>query len=154
MELLRIDPILRKMQGPRVLPCVSLPMQLPSGADAPPGMESDAGGSSRPPPCSRPPSRTPCLLRGAPSGAAGVGWWLALGALLPMFVLLLRTPFQDRLPIGDVGTIALHVAEVGTRHTPLVGPYSHFGWSHPGPLLFEILAGCTVFGTGAQAACC
>ena len=66
-----------------------------------------------------------------------------------MFVLLLRTPFQDWLPIGDVGTIALRVAEVGTRHTPLVGPYSHFGWSHPGPLLFEILAGpYRVFGTG------
>jgi len=89
----------------------------------------------------------------APVRRRRVGWWLALGALLPMLVLLLRTPFRDWLPIGDVGTIALRVAEVGTSHTPLVGPYSHFGWAHPGPLLFEILAGpYRVFGTGGMLA--
>ena len=125
-------------------------MQLPSGADAPPAwsptpedllalttaFETALASDAAP-------------AEGHPVRRRRVGWWLALGALLPMFVLLLRTPFQDWLPIGDVGTIALRVAEVGTRHTPLVGPYSHFGWSHPGPLLFEILAGpYRVFGTG------
>jgi hypothetical protein len=115
-------------------------------------VESDAGGSPRPTtafetalasgPAREPAERHPVRHR-------RVGWWLALGALLPIFVLLVRTPFQDWLPIGDVGTIALRVAEVGTRHTPLVGPYSHFGWSHPGPVLFEILAApYQVFGTG------
>ncbi len=70
--------------------------------------------------------------------AVGVG--LAVVALVPIFVLAGRAFLQDWLPVGDVATIALRVSQVGTRHTPLVGPYSHFGWSHPGPLLYEILA--------------
>jgi hypothetical protein len=63
-----------------------------------------------------------------------------VGALLPVLVLAGRARFQNWLPVGDVATIGLRVAEVGSSHTPLVGPYSHFGWSHPGPLLFELLA--------------
>jgi hypothetical protein len=65
---------------------------------------------------------------------------LALLALLPILVLLVRTPFHQWTPVGDVGTAALRTAEVGTGHTPLVGPYSHFGWAHPGPLMYEILS--------------
>jgi len=129
-------------------------MPLPSGVEAPPAWSPtpedllalttafETALASGPAPAPAPAEQRPVRHR-------RVGWWLALGALLPMFVLFLRTPFQDWLPIGDVGTIALRVAEVGTRHTPLVGPYSHFGWSHPGPVLFEILAApYRVFGTG------
>src|ERR1700690_3373105 len=57
---------------------------------------------------------------------------IAVFAVLPLLVLAGRALFQNWLPVGDVATIGLRVAEVGTSHTPLVGPYSHFGWSHPG----------------------
>ncbi len=74
----------------------------------------------------------------------GVRPWL-LGAILvvalaPFAVLLVRAPFQDWYPVGDPATIALRVREVFGTSTPLVGPYSHFGWAHPGPLLFYSLA--------------
>jgi hypothetical protein len=61
-------------------------------------------------------------------------------ALLPIAVLTARAMFQSWVPLGDQATIALRVIEVGTSHTPLLGPYSRFGWSHPGPLLFYALA--------------
>jgi hypothetical protein len=60
--------------------------------------------------------------------------------LLPVLVLGGRALFQHWLPVGDVATIGLRTSEVFTSHSPLVGPYSHFGWSHPGPMLFEVLA--------------
>jgi hypothetical protein len=41
---------------------------------------------------------------------------------------------------SDQALIALRVDDVGTDHTPLVGPASRLGWSHPGPLLFWWLA--------------
>ncbi len=42
-------------------------------------------------------------------------------------------------PSGDWAILNLRVEDVG-RHTPLVGPYSRFGWNHPGPLLYWLLA--------------
>lgn len=42
-------------------------------------------------------------------------------------------------PSGDWAVLTLRVEDVG-RHTPLVGPYSRFGWNHPGPLMYWILA--------------
>lgn len=51
-------------------------------------------------------------------------------------------------PAGDQSVEVLRIAEVGTRHTPLVGAYSRFGWDHPGPLLFWFCApGYRLFGT-------
>jgi hypothetical protein len=43
-------------------------------------------------------------------------------------------------PAGDWSVIELRTRDVGSASTPLVGPYSRFGWNHPGPLLFWILA--------------
>lgn len=43
-------------------------------------------------------------------------------------------------PVGDEAVIALRVDDVGSAATPLVGPYSTRGWSHPGPALYAILA--------------
>ena len=42
-------------------------------------------------------------------------------------------------PSGDWAVLTLRVEDVGT-HTPLVGPYSRFGWNHPGPLMYWFLA--------------
>ena len=41
-------------------------------------------------------------------------------------------------PSGDWAVLTLRVEDVG-RHTPLVGPYSRFGWNHPGPLMYWLL---------------
>jgi hypothetical protein len=45
------------------------------------------------------------------------------------------------VPVGDLATIEMRVRDVGTGATPLVGPYSRYGWDHPGPFLFWLLAG-------------
>jgi hypothetical protein len=42
--------------------------------------------------------------------------------------------------IGDLAVFDLRVRDVGTAHTPLVGLYSRFGWSHPGPVAFYCAA--------------
>jgi hypothetical protein len=39
-----------------------------------------------------------------------------------------------------MGMIDLRVRDVWSADFPLVGPFSRYGWSHPGPLLFWILA--------------
>jgi len=61
-------------------------------------------------------------------------------AVVPLVVLLARAGFQEWNPVCDVATMAVRAGEVGTSHTPLVGPYSRFDWSHPGPLLYYLLA--------------
>jgi hypothetical protein len=61
-------------------------------------------------------------------------------AMLPIGVLAARAWFQDWFPMGDLAVIGLRTTQVASAQTPLVGPYSHFGWSHPGPMLYEILA--------------
>jgi hypothetical protein len=40
---------------------------------------------------------------------------------------------------GDDAFIELGV-RAALRHVPTVGPYSRFGWHHPGPLMFELFA--------------
>lgn len=42
-------------------------------------------------------------------------------------------------PTGDWAVLNLRVDDVG-RSTPFVGPYSRYGWNHPGPLLYWLLA--------------
>ena len=66
------------------------------------------------------------VLRHGPMVAVAVPAVAALGNALT----------TDWLPAGDVALEALRTADVGTARTPLVGAYSRFGWSHPGPLLF------------------
>lgn len=46
----------------------------------------------------------------------------------------------DLHPLGDIALTELTVREVG-HHPVLLGPYSRFDWSHPGPMLFYVLAG-------------
>ena len=41
---------------------------------------------------------------------------------------------------GDQALEMLRIEDVGTRHTPLLGAWSRWGWAHPGPVLFYALA--------------
>jgi hypothetical protein len=43
-------------------------------------------------------------------------------------------------PAGDWSVLELRTRDVGSSNTPLLGPYSRYGWNHPGPLLFWLLA--------------
>lgn len=61
-------------------------------------------------------------------------------ALLPLLVLLVRSIGANWFPAGDNAILVLQTAFVGTGDTTLLGPYSRYGWNHPGPLMFYLLA--------------
>ena len=61
-------------------------------------------------------------------------------AVLLAVVLAVRVLRWDWLAVGDFGTLRLRTLDVGTSHTPLVGIYSRWGWNHPGPMLFVLMA--------------
>jgi hypothetical protein len=66
---------------------------------------------------------------------------LVVAPFAVLFVLLaIRAATTTWFPVHDFAFFDLRVGDVGTPRSPLVGPYSRFGWSHPGPLLFELLA--------------
>ena len=65
---------------------------------------------------------------------------LVLCALAPYLVVVATRFGHSYTPEGDNGTIDLRVRDVWSLHPPLDGPYSTFGWNHPGPLLFYALA--------------
>jgi hypothetical protein len=63
-----------------------------------------------------------------------------LGALgLPVVVAIIAAFVADWSPVSDWALIELRVRDVGSG-TPLVGPFSRYGWNHPGPFLFWYLA--------------
>lgn len=75
-------------------------------------------------------------------------WRVATGLTAIILTILTIWPILDAgraaldlvwHPSGDWAVLTLRVEDVG-RHTPLVGPYSRFGWNHPGPLLTWLLA--------------
>ena len=61
--------------------------------------------------------------------------------LLPGAVWVARTfAFGDSYRfVSDQAVIEMMTRDVG-RHAVLLGPYSRFGWNHPGPLLYYLLA--------------
>ena len=61
---------------------------------------------------------------------------VAVPLVLELFALIGKT----WSPASDRALTVLRVEDVGGSHTPLVGAYSRYGWYHPGPILFWILA--------------
>ena len=60
--------------------------------------------------------------------------WFALPIVVAAFV-----SFQRRwTPIGDLALVDLKLRDLWS-HPPLVGAYSRFGWSHPGPAMFWLM---------------
>jgi hypothetical protein len=72
---------------------------------------------------------------------AGLLFGLAVIALVtwPMVKAGLAALDEQWRPTGDWAVLNLRVDDVG-HLTPFVGPYSRFGWNHPGPLLYWVLA--------------
>ena len=61
-------------------------------------------------------------------------------ALAPFIVLIARATRGSWFACADYSLIELRTRQVGSASSPLIGPYSRFGWSHPGPALFFALA--------------
>lgn len=59
---------------------------------------------------------------------------------VPFVVGAIGARTTDWWPASDLALLDLRIRDVGTEHTPLIGPFSRFGWSHPGPLLAWLLA--------------
>jgi len=74
---------------------------------------------------------------------------LALCAvLIPLAVSIAAVARREWHPSSDVALELFQVNEVGGSRTPLTGAWSKWGWDHPGPMLFWILAPFTwLFGT-------
>lgn len=67
---------------------------------------------------------------------------IAVLALLtvPFLVGAVAARSTEWWPASDLALLDLRLRDVGTEHTPLLGPFSRFSWSHPGPLLYWLLA--------------
>lgn len=75
---------------------------------------------------------TPRRLALRPRSAA------ALAAALIVLAAAIRLMPQS-YPTGDAASLSLHIL-AALRGRQYLGPYSQFGWSHPGPLLFYLMA--------------
>ena len=103
------------------------PEPAPSGAEADAAVAGSGSSRPSPPPSSSRPSRGPILLL--------AGSWVAPAAC-SVIGLAVADGYH---PNADIALIELHVRDVGSEEV-LLGPYSRFGWSHPGPLLYYLLA--------------
>jgi hypothetical protein len=65
--------------------------------------------------------------------AAGVGLFLLAATLSTRSA-------PDTYPVADTATTSLYALRAA-RGELTVGSYSRFGWNHPGPLLYQLLAG-------------
>jgi hypothetical protein len=70
-----------------------------------------------------------------------IRWLLAL-AILGSAIVVVRSisTAPETYPIADTATTSLYALRAA-RGELQVGSYSRFGWNHPGPLLYQILAG-------------
>src|SRR5262245_54331955 len=55
-------------------------------------------------------------------------------------VALVGTAKREWCPVADNAVTWLRTWDVGTLHSPLVGPHSRLGFHHPGPMMFYLLA--------------
>lgn len=65
---------------------------------------------------------------------------ITLLAIAPVLAVVITRTGHSYVPTGDIGVTDLRVRDVWNGHIPLVGPFSRFGWSHPGPAMFLLLA--------------
>jgi len=77
-----------------------------------------------------------------PAGRVVVAVTLVVVALLPMLAVLLQRWGRPYVPVADQAIADLRIRDVWTfsANTPLTGPYSRFGWDHPGPMLYYLMA--------------
>ncbi len=81
----------------------------------------------------------PRAVTRAPAGRF-VALAVGVAVAIPLLILAVRIIAGHWISFSDWSAIELRVRDVGTGRTPLVGPYSRYGWNHPGPLLYYALA--------------
>ena len=72
-------------------------------------------------------------------------------ALLPVAVVVFSRWGSHYLPVQDSAVMDLRVRDVWSSDIPLTGAYSRYGWSHPGPWMYWLIAPFTLFGQAAWA---
>ncbi|MFN8041419.1 MAG: hypothetical protein U0Q07_19535 [Acidimicrobiales bacterium] len=82
----------------------------------------------------RPPARPP-----AERWEVAIAWIATLVVAAPLLIGIASWIGRSWLPVQDLAVLDLRVRDVGTADTPLLGPYSRYIWSHPGPTLFWLL---------------
>ena len=67
--------------------------------------------------------------------------WIAVVLVAAPFLVAALSVFGMHWnPAGDQAIEIMRIRDVGTAHTPLLGQWSRWGWAHPGPLTFWLLA--------------
>ncbi len=61
-------------------------------------------------------------------------------ALVPVLATIAIHAGRSHLPVQDFALVDLRVRDVWSADIPLVGTYSRFGWNHPGPAMFWLIA--------------
>lgn len=61
-------------------------------------------------------------------------------SLLPVLAALLSAAMHQWTEFGDYALIDMRVRDVFSSDVPLVGTYSRYGWNHPGPLMYWLMA--------------
>jgi hypothetical protein len=65
---------------------------------------------------------------------------LVLGVALPVLAAVVSAGWQQWYASSDHAIMLMRTADVGGRETPLVGAWSRWGWSHPGPIVYWLIA--------------
>ncbi len=73
----------------------------------------------------------------AVGGARCASRWRVIPFVVSAIALIVRVG-DDYRPSADQAWIELQIRDIG-HHPVLLGPYSRFGWFHPGPLLYYLL---------------
>lgn len=84
--------------------------------------------------------KTLAAARRSTSSPGAVALLVTAIALLPVIAVVVTRSGRTWVPAQDLALIDLRVRDVWSHNAPLIGPYSRFGWSHPGPVLFYALA--------------
>lgn len=83
----------------------------------------------------------PTRHRTAPAGWRDPLTWIVVGLVCaPLIVAVVRSVLAGERATSDWALLELGIRDVGSADTPFVGPYSRFGWNHPGPLLYLLIA--------------
>jgi hypothetical protein len=65
---------------------------------------------------------------------------MGIVAVMPFVVAVVTRAGRDYVPVGDIALMDLRVRDVWSSNIPFVGAYSRFGWNHPGPVVYYLLA--------------
>ena len=72
-----------------------------------------------------------------------------VAVLVPFALVVVLRTGRDWLPAQDLAITDLRVRDMLSGNVLLMGPYSRYGWNHPGPLFFWVLAPFSAFAGGA-----